>query len=49
MLCGIDQFPESRSMVFSDELPGDFSAVPVPGMFAVNVEIDGRVCEELGV
>jgi hypothetical protein len=36
-------------MVFSDALPGDFSAgVPV-GIFAVKVEIDGNVCEELGV
>lgn len=44
-LCGIDQFPESRSIVFSEELPGDFSAeVPVPGIFAVKVEIDGSFC-----
>lgn len=44
MLCGIDQFPESRSIVFKEELPGDFSdglmAVP---MLAVNVEIEGNV------
>lgn len=45
MLCGIDQFPESRSTVFKDEFPGDFSdgCGPVPLMFAVRVDIDGRV------
>lgn len=48
VLCGIDQFPESRSIVFSDA-PGDFSGAPVPGMFAVRVEIEGRVCVEPGV
>ena len=44
VLCGIDQFPESRSIVFNDELPGDLSwAFPVPFIFAVSVEMDGRV------
>lgn len=45
MLCGIDQFPESRSMVFSEELPGDFSegCGPVTFMFAVRVDMEGRV------
>lgn len=45
VLCGIDQFPESRSMVFSDAFPGDFSAAftPAPFMLAVRVDIDGRV------
>lgn len=44
MLCGIDQFPESRSIVFKEELPGDFSeGCPVAFMFAVRVEIEGRV------
>lgn len=45
MLCGIDQFPESLSMVFKEELPGDFSdgLTPAGPMFAVNVEIEGNV------
>lgn len=45
MLCGIDQLPESRSIVFSDEFPGDFSEGLVV-MLAVSVDIDGRVCVE---
>jgi hypothetical protein len=48
VLCGIDQFPESRSIVFSDAFPGDFSAGR--GMLlvilAVRVEIEGNVCAE---
>jgi hypothetical protein len=44
VLWGMDQFPESRSIVFNDALPGDFSAVLV--MLAVRVDIEGRVCEE---
>lgn len=45
MLCAIDQFPESRSIVFNEELPGDFSegCGPVALMFAVRVDIEGRV------
>lgn len=45
MLCGIDQFPESRSIVFREALPGDFSdgLTPAAPMFAVNVEIEGNV------
>jgi hypothetical protein len=39
----MDQFPESRSIVFSDELPGDFSDVFTPFMFAVRVDMDGSV------
>lgn len=48
MLWGIDQFPESRSIVFNDTLPGDFSAggAAVLVMLAVNVDIEGRVCDE---
>lgn len=46
VLCGIDQFPESRSIVFSEPFPGDFSEAPVLGIFAVRVEIEGRVCVE---
>lgn len=50
VLCGIDQFPESRSIVFSEPFPGDFSAVaPVPGIFAVRVEMEGRVWVEPAV
>ena len=41
----MDQFPESRSIVFREAFPGDFSAwvgMP-PAILAVKVEIDGRV------
>lgn len=42
----MDQLPESRSMVLSDALPGDFSDewMPAPFMLAVSVDIEGRVC-----
>lgn len=46
VLCGMDQFPESRSRVFREEFPGDFSdgCTTVPFMLAVIVDIDGNVC-----
>jgi hypothetical protein len=46
VLCGIDQFPESRSMVLRDEFPGDFSEGLTPVILAVSVEIEGRVCAD---
>lgn len=43
----MDQFPESRSIVFKEELPGDFSVgFPGPVIFAVKVEIEGKVWAE---
>lgn len=44
----MDQLPESRSIVFSDELPGDFSEGCGIGefMLAVSVDMEGRVCDE---
>lgn len=47
MLCGMDQVPESRSMVFSEAWPGDFSAgAAVLVILAVKVDMEGRVWEE---
>lgn len=48
VLCGIDQFPESRSTVFIEEFPGDLSHAGGGPVFilAVSVEIEGRVCED---
>jgi hypothetical protein len=46
VLCGIDQFPESRSIVLRDVFPGDFSEGLTPVILAVRVEIEGRVCVE---
>ena len=48
VLCGIDQLPESRSMVLSEICAGDFSAgcTGWPFMLAVSVEMDGRVWDE---
>lgn len=43
VLGGIDQFPESRSIVFSEEVAGDFSAGGTALMLAVRVEMEGRV------
>lgn len=45
VLGGIDQFPESRSRVFMEEAPGDFSAGGTGVMLAVRVEMEGRVWE----
>lgn len=44
----MDQFPESRSIVFKEVFPGDFSAGggAVLVMLAVRVDIDGSVCVE---
>lgn len=47
VLCGMDQLPESRSMVVSEAWPGDFSAGAVGFMPAVRVDIEGRVCDEV--
>ena len=48
MLWGIDQFPESRSIVFKEAFPGDFSDEWPTAllMFAVSVDMDGRVWAE---
>lgn len=49
VLWGIDQFPESRSMVFNEACAGDFSVVcPEPFTPAVREDMDGRVCDEWG-
>lgn len=51
VLWGIDQFPESRSTVFKEAFPGDFSAGRgiLLAILAVRVEIEGSVCaEEVG-
>ena len=43
----MDQLPESRSIVFNEAWPGDFSAgAPALVILAVKVDMEGRVCEE---